>query len=45
MIVGLIGLPFAGKSTIAEFLEQEHQFKSIDLENPDTLAEYGLIKE
>ena len=33
MIIGLLGLPFSGKATVAEYLEQEHQFITVDLEN------------
>ena len=43
MIIGLIGLPFSGRATLAEYLELEYQFKVIDLENQDTLQEFGIL--
>ena len=33
MIVGLVGSRFSGKSTLAKYLEQHHQFERVDLNN------------
>ena len=45
MLVGLVGSPFAGKSTLAAYLKSNHNFEIVDMGNVDHMTDFGLIDE
>ena len=43
MLVGLVGPPFAGKSTLAAYLKANHNFEIINIGNCEQMNEFGLL--
>ena len=43
MLVGLVGSPFAGKSTLANYLKEQHNFEIVNIGNVDHMNDFGLL--
>ena len=45
MLVGLVGSPLSGKSTLAAYLKANHNFEIVNMGSVDHMTDYGLIEE